>query len=57
MKFAFEMGSDAIVYMKIGSGIQRFIGRNTFADTETRRQQCDCINIYLKVKKVKKLSL
>jgi hypothetical protein len=40
-----------MIFMKTGSGVQRFIGVNTYADTETRRQQCDFICICLKGKK------
>jgi hypothetical protein len=33
MKYAVKMGSDAIIFMTIGSGIQKFIG----GDLQTRR--------------------
>jgi hypothetical protein len=46
MKYAVEMGSGAMIYIpsfiKIGSGIQKFIG-----DTQTHRQHGDLINLIL----------
>jgi hypothetical protein len=29
MKYAIEMGSGAMIYIKVGSGIQKLIGGNT----------------------------
>jgi hypothetical protein len=45
MKYAVELGSGAMKYIpsviKIGSGIQKFIGR----DVQTHRQAGDCISL------------
>jgi hypothetical protein len=45
MKYAVEMGSGATIYIpsfiKIGSGIQKFIG----GDTQTHRQHGDRISL------------
>jgi hypothetical protein len=47
MKYAAEMGSGAMIYIpsfiKIGSGIQKLIGR----DTQTNRQHGDLISVLL----------
>jgi hypothetical protein len=41
MKYAVEMGSDAMIFIpnfvKIGSGIQKMIGEDTYADTQTEK--------------------
>jgi hypothetical protein len=49
MRYAVEMGSDAMIYIpsfiKIGSGIQKFIGRE--GDSQTHRQQGYLISLFL----------
>jgi hypothetical protein len=35
MKYAVEMGSGSMIYIKTGSGIQKLIMGDTYADTET----------------------
>jgi hypothetical protein len=37
MKYAVEMGSGAMIFMKIDSGILKFIGGYIHVDTETCR--------------------
>jgi hypothetical protein len=43
MKYAFEIGSSAMIYIKIGSGIQKLMR----GDSQTHRQHGDIISVLL----------
>jgi hypothetical protein len=46
MKYAVEMGSDALIYIpKIGSGIKKLMGGGGFTDTQIHRQHGDRISL------------
>jgi hypothetical protein len=47
MKYAVEMGSGSMIFIKSGSGIQKLTGGDTRSHTQTNRKQSDHVSLLL----------